>query len=177
MSRDVRIQRDCSATNNLRGHLRLHSLVLPPTRADTLGQVEIDTIIAWHVGLLAGDDEEQYKQTNQEHHESLYAAPSTPSSLSALSAPMDFTVFSTLSAKTDADEKTTLGAFSQPATPASSDAGCHEVAESPAYLSGCPEYVRCVEELPMGNLPLPAYERVTDPVPMSLSKNLLLIGQ
>lgn len=60
-------------------------------------------------------------------HESLYAAPSTPSSLSALSAPMDFTVFSTLSAKTDADEKTTLGAFSQPATPASSDAGCQYV--------------------------------------------------
>lgn len=32
-------------------------------------------------------------------HGSLYAAPSTPSSLSALSAPMDFTVFWTLSAK------------------------------------------------------------------------------
>lgn len=48
-----------SATNNLRGHLRSHGLVLAPTRSGAMTQTEIDAIIAWYVALFAGEDDDE----------------------------------------------------------------------------------------------------------------------
>lgn len=58
-----------SATNNLRSHLRRHSLVVAPTPSGRLTQHEVDTILAWYVGLFQGhedDDNDEHEADEEE---------------------------------------------------------------------------------------------------------------
>ncbi|CAI7564369.1 unnamed protein product [Penicillium bialowiezense] len=58
-----------SATNNLRGHLHRHTLVVAPTPSGRLTQSEVDRTLAWYMGLFQGhedDDDDKDEEDDDE---------------------------------------------------------------------------------------------------------------